>query len=360
MVALLMQKLILLFSFVFSCSVFASKVIDVTSIDGIRNNQLIGYGLVVGLDGTGDKAQFTQRSLQTYLDKNGIKLPANVKVKSKNVAAVLVSASLPSFASVGQLLDVTVSSIGDAKSLRGGTLILTPLKGVDDKVYALAQGNMVVGGLDESGADGSKISINISSAGRIPSGGTVEVPFKGRISKDGMVYLSLKNPSFKLAQNINQSINKEFGYDVSETVNHTKIRLFAPKNDSKLVDFLARINYIDVDIPKSRARVVVNSRTGTVVMTESVMVLPVAITHGGITLKVDESQDVKLLNNNVEQNSDVAIVEEKQRIFNMSKGADLNDIVDSFNEMGLAPSDLVAILEALKSVGSLQADLDII
>lgn len=356
----MMQRFVVLIMLLVSWSSVAGKVIDITTVDGIRDNQLLGYGLVVGLDGTGDKAQFTQRSLQTYLDKNGIKLPPNIAVKSKNVAAVLVSASLPSFAGVGQVLDVTVSSIGDAKSLRGGTLIITPLKGVDGKVYALAQGNLVVGGLDESGADGSKISINISSAGRIPSGATVEVPFKGSISNDGIVVLSLKNPSFKLARNIKESINEEFGYAVSETLDHTKVRLKAPLNKGDLVDFIARINDVDVAVPKSRAKVVVNSRTGTVVITDTVTVLPVAITHGGVTLRVDEDPDMQLLGDGVEEDSNIEVVESKRRIYSMTKGADLNDIVDSFNDMGLAPSDLVAILEALKSVGSLQADLEII
>lgn len=356
-----MIKLIVFLSLILTISKsFAGTVSDLSVIDGIRDNQLVGYGLVVGLDGTGDKSAFTQSSLEAYLRNNGIKLPSNVSVKSKNVAAVTVTASLPSFASVGQKLDVTVSSLGDAKSLRGGVLILTPLKGVDSNVYALAQGNLLVGGLDGSGADGSSISINISSVGRIPSGATVEVPFEAALVDNGLVTLNLKSPSFLLASNMVDALNDSFGYSVASAANHSKVFVKAPDSESELVSFIGRVQGVFVDEPKDAAKVVVNSRTGTVVITETVTVSPVAITHGGITLEVTEDPEVPLLNDNVEQNSEVAITNEQKRLFELKRGANLNDIVDSFNEMGLAPSDLVAILEALKSSGSLRADLEII
>ncbi len=344
----------------FSHKVFAGSVSDLAVIDGIRDNQLVGYGLVVGLDGTGDKSAFTQSSLEAYLRNNGIKLPSNVSVKSKNVAAVTVTASLPSFASVGQRLDVTVSSIGDAKSLRGGTLILTPLKGIDSNVYALAQGSLLVGGMDASGADGSKISINISSVGRIPSGASVEVPFEASLVDNGLVTLNLKSPSFLLAGNIVSALNESFGYSVAHADNHSKVMVKAPDSKSDLVSFIGRVQSVYVNEPKDAAKVIVNSRTGTVVITETVTVSPVAITHGGITLEVKEDPEAALLNDNIEENTELAITNEQKRLFELKKGASLNDIVDSFNDMGLAPSDLVAILEALKSSGSLKADLEII
>lgn len=338
----------------------AQPVGDLVDVEGIRDNQITGYGLVVGLDGTGDKSMFTQSSLQTYLDNHGIRLPDGVIVRSKNVAAVIVNANLPSFSSVGQELDVTVSSIGDAKSLRGGMLVLTPLKGVDGKTYALAQGNLLVGGMDESGADGSNISINISSVGRIAGGATVEVPFQGSLVNDGNVVLNLKNPSFELAGRVNDAINDVFGYRVSKTVNHSKIKVEAPLDSSELVEFISRIQTAQVDMPRERARVVVNSRAGTVIITDTVTVAPVAITHGGITLEVEENPSVGLLTGELEQDSTVSVAERNRRVYQMQGGANLNEIVDSFNEMGLAPSDVVAILEALKSSGSLRAELVII
>lgn len=349
-----------LFLLSFCFKSFAGSVSDLAVIDGIRDNQLVGYGLVVGLDGTGDKSAFTQSSLEAYLRNNGIKLPSNVSVKSKNVAAVTVTASLPSFASVGQRLDVTVSSIGDAKSLRGGTLILTPLKGIDSNVYALAQGSLLVGGMDASGADGSKISINISSVGRIPSGASVEVPFEASLVDDGLVTLNLKSPSFLLAGNMVDALNDDFGYSVAYAVNHSKVLVKAPDSKTDLVSFIGKVQSVFVTEPKDAAKVIVNSRTGTVVITETVTVSPVAITHGGITLEVKEDPEVALLNDNIEENTELAITNEQKRLFELKKGANLNDIVDSFNDMGLAPSDLVAILEALKSSGSLKADLEII
>ena len=338
----------------------ASTVGDLVTIDGIRNNQLTGIGLVVGLDGTGDKSLFTQETLRTYLLNNDIRLPDSMRVNSKNVAAVTVTADLPSFATVGQSIDVTVSSIGDAKSLRGGTLIMTPLKGADNQVYALAQGNLIVGGLDESGADGSSISINISSVGRIPSGATVEVPFQADLVKDGMITLSVKRPSFELSKRVRTAINEAFGYPVAYAINHSTLKVRAPDQKSQVVDFIGKVQSLQVEEPKDEAKVTVNSRTGTVIITETVMVSPVAITHGGITLEVEENPEVGLLNDTVEENTKVQIAEEKNRIYAFDKGANLKDIVNSFNEMGLAPSDLVAILEALKSSGSLKADLVII
>lgn len=354
------KKFLKIALFLLPVSVSASSVGNLVSLDGVRDNQLTGFGLVVGLDGTGDKAAFTQETLKTYLVNNGIKIPGNVSVKSKNVAAVTVTASLPSFSSVGQRLDVTVSSLGDAKSLRGGTLILTPLKAVDGNVYALAQGNLIVGGLDESGSDGSKISINISSVGRVPSGATVEVPFEANLVTKGNLILNLKNPSFVLAQRIKNALNDDFGYPVAKAINHSKLHVSVPNSRTGLVDFVGRVNSVWVDVPKDKAKVTVNSRTGTVIITETVMVSPVAITHGGVTLEVNEDPDVGVLTGDVEEDSEVEITEKKNRIYNFAKGANLNDIVNSFNEMGLAPSDLVAILEALKSSGSLKADLVII
>jgi len=355
-----MKTILSLFLMLCSVSVNASRVGDVVELDGVRDNQLLGYGLVVGLDGTGDKSAFTQATLKTYLINNGIKLPPGISVKSKNVAAVTVTSNLPSFASVGQELDVTVSSIGDAKSLRGGTLVLTPLKGVDGKVYALSQGNLLVGGLDESGADGSKISINISSVGRIPSGATVEVPFEGKLVTDGYLILNLKNASFAGSERIKEALNTKFGYELAFAKNHTKVYVKAPDNKNELVSFIGQVQETWIVDPKVKAKVTVNSRTGTVIITETVSISPVAITHGGISLEVSEDPSLEMFTGDVEEDSEITITEKSKRIFGFSEGANLKDIIASFNEMGLAPSDLVAILEALKSSGSLRADLEII
>lgn len=340
-------------------SLKAQRVGDLVQLDGVRDNQLSGYGIVVGLPGTGDKTAFTQSTLRTYLDNNGIKLPQGVNVRSKNIAAVIVTANLPSFASVGQRLDVTVSSIGDAKSLRGGTLIMTPLKGVDGQIYAVSQGSMLVSGLDESGADGSKITVNVSSVGRIPSGATVEVPFEAKLVQGGALTMTLKNPSFELSSRIVSAINDFLGYRAASSKNHSKLTVSVPDDQAGLVDFVTLVQSVEVDLPRDRARVVVNSRTGTVVITDTVYLSPVAITHGGITLEVQEIPAEQGLLNGQDGQSDISITENSGRMFNVA-GTDLRDIVSSFNEMGLAPSDVVAILDALKTSGSLSAELEII
>lgn len=353
------MKRLFILALLFNVMVSASSVMDFVDVEGVRDNQLVGYGLVVGLQGTGDKSAFTQSTLQTYLDNNGIRLPPGVSVKSKNVAAVMVTANMPNSAAVGQTLDVTVSSIGDAKSLRGGTLVMTPLKAVDGNVYALAQGALLVGGVDASGNDGSKITINVTSVGRIPNGANIERSMDLDVVKSGVVTLNVKNPTYSITTSLVKEINDGFGYPVAAYEDLGTIRLILPQYKKSENVVLSRLAQIPFEKPREPARVIVNSRTGTVIITESVRISPVAITHGGVVLQVKETPAAGgLLPQPAD--TDIAISQASGRMFELRSGAELSELVSAFNALSLAPSDVVAILDALRSAGALSADLEII
>ncbi len=357
----------LTFLLLWSSLSFAERVKDIAEVAGVRSNQLVGYGLVVGLNGSGDKTPFAEQSLLSMLNKFGIKVPAGVKTNSKNIAAVAVHAELPAFAKSGQKIDITVSSLGNAKSLRGGTLLMTPLKGVDGNVYALAQGNLVVGGLDASGADGSRITINVPSVGRIPDGAMVERTVNTGFQMGNTITLNLKDADFTTATNLVNAINEKLGDGTASAIDGESVEVMAPRLPNQRVAFLSILENIEVVPGEQAARIIVNSRTGTVVIGQSVRVSPAAVTHGGLTVKISETVNVAQPNpfagGDTQVTPESVVDVEKNgtgRMFKFPKGASLNDIVQAVNKVGAAPGDLVAILEALKQSGALKADLMII
>ncbi len=349
----------------------AERVKDLAAVAGVRANQLVGYGLVVGLDGTGDQttqAPFTVQSLIGMLNRFGVTVPKNLlsQLQLKNVAAVAVHAELPPFAKPGQRIDVTVSAIGNAKSLRGGTLLMTPLKGADGQVYAIAQGNLVVGGLSAGGEDGSRITVNIPSVGRIPGGATVERTVPTPFAAGDHLMLNLHTPDFTTAARLAQAINRAIGPGTAEPVDAASVRVAAPRAPAQRVAFVSVLENLEVEPGEAPARVIVNSRTGTVVIGRHVRVLPAAVSHGSLTVTITErpqvSQPPPLSGGStaVVARTEVEVAEEGRRMFLFRAGVTLDQIVRAVNEVGAAPSDLVAILEALKEAGALRAQLIVI
>jgi flagellar P-ring protein precursor FlgI len=347
----------------------AERIKDIASVQGVRSNQLVGYGLVVGLDGTGDQtnqAPFTAQSFSAMLKQFGITVPEGAKFQLKNVAAVAVHAELPPFAKPGQNIDVTVSSLANAKSLRGGTLLLTPLRAVDGNVYALAQGNLVVGGFGVEGKDGSKITVNIPSAGRIPNGASVERTVPNQFAGGENIILNLHTADFTNAKRVAQSINDLVGPNIAQAQDSVSISVQGPKNPNQRVEYLSLLENIEIEMADGAARIVINSRTGTIVVGKNVRVSPVAVTHGSLTVTVKEdvqvSQPNALANGQtaVVPNSNVGVSQEKSPMFKFSPGPTIEDIVKAVNQVGAAPGDLMAILEALKQSGALKAELVVI
>jgi flagellar P-ring protein precursor FlgI len=349
-----------------SSSVYAERIKDIASIEGIRTNQLVGYGLVVGLDKSGDKNRFTGQTLRSMLGRFGVTLPPGVDPKAKNIAAVAIQAELPAFAKPGQTIDVTVSSIGDAKSLRGGTLLMTPLKGADGQVYAVAQGSLVVNGLSASGQDGSSITVNNPSVGRIPNGATVERIVNTPFSSGNELIFNLHTADFTTANRMAESINNELGADTARPIDATSVRVRGPSDPGLKVSFASMVENIIVAPDEAPAKIIVNSRTGTVVINSKVRVQPAAVSHGNLSVTIDENPQVSQPyefsrgQTVVTPQSDVQVSEEKQRMFVFNAGVSLDEIVQAVNNVGAAPSDLVAILEALKSAGALRAELIVI
>lgn len=353
----------------FSGAVQAERIKDLASIAGVRTNQLLGYGLVVGLNGTGDKSSsspFTEQSLKSMLTQLGIVVPPGTRINPKNVAAVTINADLPAFAKPGQKIDITVSSIGDAKSLRGGTLLMSPLKGADGRVYAIAQGNLVVGGLSASGADGSSITINIPSVGRIPNGATVERTVTSGFNQGTFITLNLHEGDFTTANRMVDSINQAIGPGAARALDATSIRVNTPIDPSQRVSFVSLIENLPVKPGEVAARVIINSRTGTVVISNQVQVSPAAVSHGSLTVTISENNQVSQpepLSRGVTAvvpQSDVGVTEGGSRMFLFNPGVSLDELVRAVNQVGAAPSDLVAILEALKQAGALKAELVVI
>lgn len=356
----------LLIALVSSGQVFAERLKDLTSIAGVRSNQLVGYGLVVGLDGTGDKTVFTTQSLKSMLMQLGVTIPPDVNPKSKNVAAVSIHASLPAFSKPGQTIDITVSSIGEAKSLRGGTLLMSPLKGADGKVYVIAQGNVIVGGFGVQGSDGSSITVNIPSVGRIPNGGSVERIVPTAFGDGNSVILNLNQSDFSTANSVVETINKSFGAGTAIAMDGTSIKVLAPTSLSGRVGFISVLENLTVTPAEGAAKIIVNSRTGTIVIGKHVSVSPAAVTHGSLTVTITSkpqvSQPAPLSGGEtvVVPASDLQITEENNRMFMFDPGTSLDEIVRAINQVGAAPGDLIAILEALKEAGALRANLIVI
>jgi len=354
----------------------ADRIKDLTSMAAMRGNQLIGYGLVVGLQGTGDKkATFTSQSMKTLLNRMGLNQDNDIDKFSTaiasgsdelaNVAAVMITADLPGMSKPGQRIDINVSAIGAASSLRGGNLLLTSLRGVDGQIYALAQGALTSTGIDAGGA-GSKVSIGVTTSARIPGGATVERVVPNSFDKSDNVLLNLRESDFTTANSIMQAINTKFGADVANALDGVSIVVRAPMDISQRVSFMSMIENIDVQPGEPPARVVVNARTGTVVISRNVKVTAAAVTHGTITVSVAMTNEVSQpgafsggTTKDV-QNAEIKVGEPNKPMFLFKPGVELRDIVDAVNQIGASPSALIAILEALKSAGSLRAELVII
>ncbi|MEQ1635478.1 MAG: flagellar basal body P-ring protein FlgI [Methylococcales bacterium] len=348
--------------------VHAERIKDMASIAGVRSNQLVGYGLVVGLDKSGDKTAFTGQSMRNMLSQLGIILPPGVDPKAKNIAAVALSAELPAFSKPGQKIDVTVSSIGDSKSLRGGTLLMSPLKGADGNVYAIAQGNLVVGGISAGGKDGSNVTVNIPSVGRIPNGASVERSVPSPFDQGDAVVFNLHESDFTTANSMAEAINKKLGDGTAKALDATSVRVNAPADPSQRVSFASIVENIQVAQDDAPAKIIVNSRTGTVVINGKVSVKPAAVSHGSLVVTINEKPQVSQppafsgpgAQTVVTPKSEVQITEGDNHMFMFNPGVSLDEIVRAVNNVGAGPNDLVAILEALKSAGALRAELIII
>lgn len=344
----------------------AERLKDIAQVDGVRSNQIIGYGLVVGLDGTGDNNPFTDQTFRNMMNNFGVTVPPNVDPKSKNVAAVTVHANLPPFVKPGQTIDITVSSLGNAKSLRGGSLLMTPMKGADGEVYAMAQGNLIVGGISAGGAEGSRITVNIPSAGRIPDGATVERAVPSPFANGDSITFNLMNPDFTTAKRLVEAINSLLGPDMAYARDAASIAVKAPRDTSQRVSFLSILENITIEPGEERARVVVNSRTGTIVVGKNVRVTAAAVTHGSMSVTIAENPEVVQPNafgggeTAVVPDTEIVITQEEARMFKFGPAATLNEIVQAVNQVGAAPGDVMAILEALKQAGALRAELIVI
>jgi len=348
----------------------AERIKDIASVNGVRTNQLVGYGLVVGLDGTGDQtsqAPFTIQSITNMLAKFGITIPANANPQLKNVAAVTVTADLPPFTKPGQTIDVTVASIGNASSLRGGNLLMAPLRGVDGQVYAFAQGSLLVSGFGISGKDGSKISLNVPSSGRIPNGASVEREVPMKFASDAHLILNLNTPDFTTAARVAAGINKTLGAGTADAMDAVSIRVVAPADADQRIAYLATLEALEIEPGDAPARVIINSRTGTVVISSHVKVTPAAVAHGSLSVTITERSDVSQPNSftngttaTVTPRSTIDVQQADARMFLFQAGVNLDEIVRAVNQVGAAPGDLVAILEALKQAGALRAELVVI
>jgi flagellar P-ring protein precursor FlgI len=350
-------------------AVQAERLKDLASIQGVRTNQLLGYGLVVGLNGTGDQTTQTPFTLQTFnnmMAQFGIKVPVGGNAQLKNVAAVALYADLPAFAKPGQSIDVTVNSIGNAKSLRGGSLLMAPLKGMDGNIYAIAQGSLVVGGFDASGADGSKITVNVPSSGRIPNGASVERPVPSGFNQGNTLTLNLNRADFTTAKRIVDKINELLGPGVAQALDAGSVRVSAPIDAGQRVDYLSILENLEVEAGQAVAKIIINARTGTIVIGQNVVVQPAAVTHGSLTVTITEEPIVSQPNalaggdTVVVPKSKVNADQELKPMFKFGPGTTLDEIVRAVNQVGASPSDLMAILEALKQAGALQADLIVI
>jgi flagellar P-ring protein precursor FlgI len=346
----------------------AERVKDLASVEGVRSNQLIGYGLVVGLDGSGDQTTqtpFTVQSIINMLSQLGVNLPPAQTLQLRNVAAVMVTASLPPFAKTGQQIDITVSSMGNAKSLRGGTLLMTPLKGADGNVYAMAQGNLVIPGAGAS-AGGASTQINQLSSGRIPAGATVEREVVTPVGRGAFVNYELTTNDFGTAQRLADTINRELGAGLAQPVDARLVRVRAPEDPSARVAFMGRIENLDMRPMMLPAKVIVNARTGSVVMNQAVTIDSCAVAHGNLSVIVNNEQSVSQPNalsggqTAVTNQTDIQIKQDSGNLINVRSGANLADVVKALNTLGAKPQDMLSILQAMKSAGALRAELEII
>ena len=374
------MRLLVNFAFCFCLSGLASlaqadRIKDLASLAGVRNNQLVGYGLVVGLSGTGDaNLGITLQSMQAMLSRFGMSTDTS-GLSGANAAAVMVTADLAPFIKPGQTLDVTVSALGASESLRGGTLLMTPLLGADGQTYAIAQGNLAVGGLGVAAADGSSLTVNIPTVGRVPQGATVEKMVETPFLENEFLILNLHRSDFSTASAVSRAVDDIFGQGTAVPIDGSSIRVQAPADPTQRVSFVSLLENVDVEPGTPPAQVIVNSRTGTIIINGNVRVTPAAITHGSLTVRVTEDPNVQTQTNMVANDAGVlatpaapvvtpdSAVDAEEKIakaFVFDPGIQLTDIVDAINAVGATPSDLVAILEALKVSGALRAQLIII
>ena len=350
----------------------AERVKDMATVAGVRTNQIVGYGLVVGLNGTGDQttqAPFTVQSISNMLAKFGVTIPASVasQMQLKNVAAVTVTAELPAFVKTGQTIDITVASIANATSLRGGALLMTPLRGADGEVYAMAQGSVMVSGFGVAGKDGSRVSVNVPSGGRIPNGATVEREVPNTFGSQPFVMLNLNSADFTTASRLTDVLNKTLGTGSAQAVDAVSVKVQAPADEAARVAFIGELQEMEVEPSEAPARVIVNSRTGTVVISSRVRVMPAAVAHGSLSVTITERTDVSQPGpfssggtTVTTPRSEISVSQSDARMFVFNAGVNLDEIVRAVNQVGAAPGDLVAILEALQQAGALRAQLIVI
>jgi len=347
----------------------AMRLKEVASVQGVRTNQLVGYGLVVGLDGTGDQTTstpFTTQSLTALLQQMGVTVPAGTNMQLKNVAAVMVTAQLPPFAQPGQQVDVTVSSMGNAKSLRGGTLIATPLKGADGQIYALAQGNLIVGGAGASAA-GSKVQINHLSAGRVPEGATVERAVATPLSQGEYLQLDLNSSDYNTAREVARAVNTKMGAGLAQAMDGRVVRVRMPEGVDARVAFMADIENLPIELAAPAARIVINARTGSVVVNQTVTLNPCAVAHGSLSVTINStpmvSQPSPFSTGGTtvsKDKADITIKQEPGSLIQLPAGTKLADVVKALNSLGATPQDLLAILQAMKTAGALNAEIEVI
>jgi flagellar P-ring protein precursor FlgI len=346
----------------------AARLKEVASVQGVRSNQLVGYGLVVGLDGTGDQTTqtpFTTQSLNAMLQQMGVTVPPGTSVQLRNVAAVMITASLPPFAQPGQTIDINVSSMGNAKSLRGGTLIATPLKGADGQIYALAQGNLIVGGAGAS-AGGSKVQVNSLNAGRVPGGATVERSVPTPLAQGDTIQLDLNAADYSTARDVVKAINARMGEGSAQALDGRTVRVRMPASPDARVAFLADIENLPIALTAPAARVVVNARTGSVVVNQSVTLGACAVAHGNLSVTISStpviSQPGPLSGGQTVQaeQADIAIKQDAGSLIQLPAGTQLTDVVKALNSLGATPQELLAILQAIKAAGALNAELEVI
>ncbi|CAN5694113.1 flagellar basal body P-ring protein FlgI [soil metagenome] len=346
----------------------AARIKEVASVQGVRSNQLVGYGLVVGLDGTGDQTTqtpFTTQSLNAMLQQMGVTVPPGTNMQLKNVAAVMVTAQLPPFAQPGQNIDVNVSSLGNSKSLRGGTLIATPLKGADGQIYALAQGNLIVGGAGAS-QGGSKVQINHLSAGRVPEGATVERAVPTPLAQGEFLQLDLNSSDFNTAREVARAINQKMGEGLAAAMDGRVVRVRMPEDATARVGFMADIENLDIKLASAAAKVVINARTGSVVMNQAVTLAACAVAHGNLSVTIGSTPQVSQPapfsqgQTTVTEKVDIQIKQEPGSLIQLQAGTQLSEVVRALNSLGATPQDLLAILQAIKSAGALNAELEVI
>ncbi len=363
----LFALLLTLFGLLVASPALAERIKDLADIQGVRDNQLVGYGLVVGLDGSGDQTTqtpFTVQSIITMLSQMGINMPQGTNMQLKNVAAVMVTATLPPFARPGQKIDITASSIGNAKSLRGGTLLMTPLKGADGQIYAMAQGNVLVSGMGAS-ADGASVQVNHLSVGRLLGGATVERAVPTSLSSGPYVHLELKTTDFTTASRVVDAINANLGQGLAAALDGRQIQIFAPPGPER-IPFIAQLENLEVSPAQGVAKVIINARTGSIVMNQAITLDSCAVAHGNLTVVIDKNSSVSQPNpasngeTVVVNAANIDVTTDKKRLVELAKGVSLSEVVKSLNSIGATPQDLLAILQAMKSSGALRAELEVI